>query len=110
MRVYEYSAKLLKVVDGDTLDVAIDLGFDITHNVRVRLLEINAPEMGTPEGPKAKDYVCKWFAKQGEKFTLKTQKDKHDSFGRYLAWITSPEGNKLNDEMVAAGHATYKKY
>ena len=45
--MYEYNAKLLRVVDGDTLDASIDLGFDVWVKKRVRLYGINAPESRT---------------------------------------------------------------
>jgi micrococcal nuclease len=45
--VFEYEMKVLRVVDGDTIDAQIDLGFKVHHNVRVRLYGINAPESRT---------------------------------------------------------------
>ena len=45
--MYEYNAKVTHVVDGDTMDLAIDLGFDIVYNSRIRLYGINTPESRT---------------------------------------------------------------
>ena len=60
-----YSARVLKVIDGDTLDVMIDLGFNIHHKARVRLYGVNTPESRTKDlaekelGMKAKSFTCK---------------------------------------------------
>ena len=45
--MYTYEAKVLKVVDGDTIDALIDLGFDMHKSIRVRLVGINSPESRT---------------------------------------------------------------
>lgn len=110
-----YPAKLIRIIDADTLVVNIDLGFyDWRHDQRVRLMGVNAPEMDTPAGKAARDFVCGWFATHGQQMRLVTvkdrsHKDKSDSFGRYLAWV-SVGGVSLNEELVKAGHAVeYRK-
>ena len=52
--MYEYSATLIKIVDGDTVDVLIDLGFNTTKKERVRLLGIDTPESATKDLPEKK--------------------------------------------------------
>ena len=55
--MFEYKARVVRVVDADTLDVIIDLGFNVLTNQRVRLLGINAAEKNTEMGKKSIDYV-----------------------------------------------------
>ncbi|MCK5591404.1 MAG: hypothetical protein KAI72_05560, partial [Candidatus Pacebacteria bacterium] len=56
-RLYTYAAEVIKVVDGDTLDLEIDVGFKAKHEHRVRFRGIDCPEIGTPKGKKAKEFV-----------------------------------------------------
>jgi len=55
-RMYEYNAQLVRVVDGDTVDISVDLGFHISQQIRVRLNGINSPETSTPAGKGAKSF------------------------------------------------------
>lgn len=48
--MYTYKAKLVKIIDGDTADFTVDLGFFVSKLVRVRFANINTPEINTPEG------------------------------------------------------------
>ena len=85
--MYEYAAKIDRVVDGDTVDVTLDLGFSIRYQARVRLLGINAPESRTRDkaekalGLAAKDYVIDWCETQ-EVIKIQTSLDKRGKFGR----------------------------
>lgn len=86
--MYEYRCKIVKVIDGDTVDVDIDLGFGIwMRGERVRLLGIDTPESRTrdPEekryGLLAKQYLVNHL---GDESVLRTQKDKTGKFGRVL--------------------------
>lgn len=111
-----YAAKVVKVVDGDTLDVLIDLGFNIHHKVRVRLYGLNAPESRTKDlaekemGLKAKSFTQDWTTKHQVVF-LKTIAGKDDKYGRVLAQIYSDKDIKsektacLNLDMISAGYA-----
>ena len=88
--VYEYSCKIVRVVDGDTVDVDIDLGFGVwMHNERIRLHGIDTPESRTRDleekkyGLLAKDQV-EHFLPKGSIQTLITVKDKVGKFGRIL--------------------------
>ena len=88
--MYEYKCKILRVVDGDTVDVDIDLGFGVwMHKERVRIAGIDTPESRT------KDLVEKQFGLASKQFVkdlmpigsqqiIKTQKDKTGKFGRIL--------------------------
>ena len=106
--MYEYSATLVKIVDGDTVDVLIDLGFNTTKKERVRLLGIDTPESATKDlaekklGIEAKEYIIQWFTKNTP-FRLQTTKD--DKYGRILGVFTGLDGKTLNTRLVDEGYA-----
>lgn len=103
--MYEYNATVVKVLDADTIDVTIDLGFDIHLNQRVRLLGINTPEKNTALGIEAAGYVRNNFP-PGTKVILQSEKDKKEKFGRYLARVIVPETQEcLNDTLVEKRYA-----
>ena len=114
--VFEYRCKIVRVVDGDTVDVDIDLGFGMwIHKERIRLHGIDTPESRTRDleekkyGLLAKEQV-KYFLPKGSIQTLITVKDKAGKFGRVLGKfkIEHPiHGNSttLNDWMVKEYHA-----
>ena len=88
--MYEYNCTIRRVVDGDTVDVDIDLGFDMwIHNERVRLFGIDTPESRTRDleekkaGLFAKDVVLHYLP-EGSKQILRTHKDKVGKYGRVL--------------------------
>ena len=76
--MYEYSGKVLKVIDGDTIEAQIDLGFDIFTVKRVRLANIDAPEVRTKNkeeklaGKKAKNRLIEIFQQNNDRFVLKS--------------------------------------
>lgn len=87
---YQYKAKIIKVIDGDTVDVDIDLGFDVhLTKQRIRFKGVDTPESRTRDmlekkyGILAKDFV-KSYLKVGQWATLKTFKDGKGKFGRIL--------------------------
>ena len=82
--MYEYRARLVKVVDGDTVDLSVDLGFYMEGRLRFRLAEIDTPEIRgeeRPEGLKAKAYVEEVLGK-AEDIMIRTEKA-----GKYGRWI-----------------------
>ena len=88
--MYEYKSRVIKVVDGDTIDVDIDLGFDIIlSNQRIRLAGIDTPESRTRDleekkfGLLAKEMV-ESYCPVGSTVTLRTSKDERGKFGRIL--------------------------
>ena len=88
--MYEYNCKIVKVVDGDTVDVDIDLGFDVLlSNQRIRLKGIDTPESRTRDleekkfGLLAKEMV-ESYCPVGSTVTLRTSKDERGKFGRIL--------------------------
>jgi micrococcal nuclease len=111
--MYEYYVrKVENVVDGDTIDVLIDLGFDILFQSRVRLAGIDTPESRTKDlaekalGLEAKEYLKKSL-KDSKSVVIKTEKmDSSEKYGRILGWVYV-DGNtvSLNDMMINDGYA-----
>ncbi len=114
--LYEYKALVLKVVDADTIDIEIDLGFGVTKTERVRLAGINAYETtrrgGTTAAEKklgieAKEYVTQLIL--GKTIYVKTEQDKKGKFGRYIADIWFEEVH-INKDLVKKGYAVEVQY
>jgi len=89
--MFEYKCKILKIVDGDTVDIDIDLGFDIIlSNQRVRLFGIDTPESRTRDkvekkyGLLAKDYVKKLIPVRSTQVLVTQKDDARGKFGRIL--------------------------
>ena len=103
--MYEYRAKLDRAVDGDTLDLDVDLGFKMAFNARFRLVGIDTPEVRGPEredGLKATEWIRERLGDR--EFTIVTEKDSTGKYGRYLATIFV-DGVNVNKEMVELGIA-----
>lgn len=107
MSLYEYNARVLRVVDGDTVQLDVDLGFDIRQRMTVRLYGINAPEMSTPGGKPARDHLVGMLP-TGATVRLETLKDRKEKYGRYLARIYAESPADMldvNAKMIEDGHA-----
>lgn len=111
--MYEYNAHLERVVDGDTIDTTIDLGFRMFTEQRIRLSRINTPEIWHQpkeseeykKGIEAKEYVIKRFADNNNSFIVKTEKEP-GVYGRFLGTILLSDSTKsLNDELLHRGYA-----
>jgi micrococcal nuclease len=111
--MYEYYVrKVEKVVDGDTIDVLIDLGFDILFQSRVRLAGIDTPESRTRDlaekalGLESKEYL-KNHLKDAKSVVIKTEKmNSTEKFGRILGWLyINGETVSVNDMMIKDGYA-----
>ena len=109
--MYTYFVKSVdRVVDGDTIDISIDLGFDLTKKERVRLAGIDTPETRT-KNPKEKEmgYQATEFLEmhlmEATKLTVKTAKD--GKFGRMLGWLYKSEKDvtSINETMIDEGYA-----
>ena len=116
--MYHYKAKVEKVVDGDTFDVVIDLGFKITTNQRIRMSGINTPETYNvkkdseeyQKGMASKMYMEQRLAANNYEIELETEKTT-EKYGRYLGRVKLADSAvTLNDELVQKGLAVYKKY
>lgn len=111
--MYEYFVKeVKKVVDGDTIDVVIDLGFSILFESRVRLAGIDTPESRTTDkaekalGLESKKYLESRI-KAAKNVVIKTEKlDSSEKYGRILGWLyLDGEGTSINHEMIQKGYA-----
>lgn len=137
--MFEYQAEITRVVDGDTVDAIVDLGFSIKFKERFRLLGINAPETRTRNkkekaaGLKATLFLKQAFGWDPERggetahrsAVLRTQKDAKGKYGRYIAELVLGQdsefmfvgrlvklaaGTNLNDELVRRRLAKRVKY
>lgn len=102
--------KLIKIVDGDTLDLEIDLGFGVSITQRVRLKGLNAPETRTLDhSEKAKGLASKeWLmTRMSENTEWVIETEKEDKYGRYLGVLRrNGELSSLNEEMLREGLAS----
>ncbi len=100
---------VLEVVDGDTLRMQLDLGWHITYTTRVRIAHINAPELSTPEGIRARAYAQTLLEPGVECTLISTGLDK---YGRPLGIVILPgmEGKDFGQAMLDAGHAVVPTY
>ena len=112
--MYEYKCKLVRVVDGDTIDVDVDLGFGVwMQNQRIRMYGIDTPESRTSDdiekvyGNAAKTFLAKWT--NAGNLTLKTFKDGKGKYGRILGeiWYGDETGNdhNVNQLLIDNHHA-----
>jgi micrococcal nuclease len=101
--MYEYAAKVARVVDGDTVHLNIDLGFDIWRiDASVRIAHINAPELKTVEGRIAANFAMSLLP-VGSSVVLKSHE--LDKYGRVLGTLTLPDGQDFGKLMLDAAHA-----
>lgn len=96
--MYEYKATVKNVVDGDTLDLMVDVGFKIYTKQRIRLARVDTPERGQPGYAAARDFVRD--VALNKPVTLKTEKV--SKWGYYLADVTLEDGRNLSDTLVQA--------
>lgn len=115
--MYVYQCKVVKVVDGDTLDLEIDLGFNIKIKERVRLLGVDTPEVfganAVPEGNTASDFTKSWVSNHetlNGHFEFHSKKYNYkDKYGRCLGlliWKSIDQITEatLNNDLVTSGH------
>jgi micrococcal nuclease len=113
MQQNEYDVVLLKCVDGDTVDVDIDLGFGVwLKDERVRIMGIDTPESRTSDkvekvfGLAAKERLQQLLSEGGKLITTenKNGEDMKGKFGRILGDFRSPDGRLVTDIMIEEGH------
>lgn len=125
-KLYHYKARITRVVDGDTVDATIDLGFDLHSHQRIRLFGINAPETRTRDkqekaaGLASKARLKELLKQNKNNCIVKTQLDKKGKFGRLLGTLyvdmvmsgkeldtlsLKPVETNINELLVMEGHA-----
>jgi micrococcal nuclease len=111
--MYEYRVKqVLRVVDGDTIDVDIDLGFSISYTQRVRLAGIDTPESRTKDkaekvlGLEVKKHLGE-LLKSASQIVIRTEKpDSTEKYGRILGWVfLDGSSESVNTALIAGGYA-----
>lgn len=116
---YEYNATVTEVVDGDTIVIDIDLGFDVMFTKqKVRLLGVDTPESRTSDkvekvfGVASKDFVKKFVAGCKSKVIIRTHISEgtddsgREKFGRLLGEIINPDTKEvLNDQLISKNYA-----
>ena len=119
-RPYEYYGECVNIVDGDTIDVTLDLGFHLSFSMRLRLHGLDAPEKRGHEREAGLE-ATRWLTEKilNEDIKIETYKDKTGKYGRMLATIYRPVyGIKdissrwvnVNNEMILEGQAIQVNY
>lgn len=113
--MYKYNAKVIKIVDGDTVDLEIDLGFKLYTLQRCRLDGIDAPELTSKDKDKKElaQKVKKYLIEKLIGKTILVETKKQGKFGRYLVkiWIYKDieklilEEKSINQDLIDKGYA-----
>lgn len=99
---FHYAATVERVVDGDTLDVDLDLGMRVHLKTRLRVAHVDTPETSTDAGKEARAYVSALLP-AGAPVTVSTAKP--DKYGRALATVILPDGKDLASLLLDGGFA-----
>ena len=106
-----YKILLNRVIDGDSLDIDIQLGFGIVlQNRRLRLVGVDTPEVRTSDdeekkfGLMAKSFVVNWCSNRDLRLTIKNGSDEQDKFGRILGDLIDDQGNSLVFDIISNYH------
>ena len=115
MSIRTFDGEPVRAIDGDTVRVTIDLGFNVHHIIDVRIAGINTPEIrgGTPEtkaaGRAAQAFTAGWLAEAcdtEERWPLTIRTSKGRSFNRWVGTISrNNDSNSLAHDLLSAGHA-----
>lgn len=107
--MFEYKLKAVTVIDGDTIDAVVDLGFNVSLHERFRLVGINAPEMSSASGISSKKQLERLCTQFPDGLSIQSEKPlKQEKYGRWLATVwghTSGAALNLNLEMIRTGFA-----
>ena len=129
--MYTYQLEITKVYDGDTVNGVVDLGFNIRMDIKIRLADINTPELRTKDldekarGYAARDFLREFLDKFGAGLQVRTTKK--GKYGRWIGELLLLEDDfaydeelkkyeatdgyyVINDILVTEGHAEYRKY
>lgn len=113
MKPFQYRARVKRVVDGDTIDLEMDLGFNIYHHVRVRLNGIDAPEVrgiDKDAGREATEHLRKLAHKGVGEWPVLVETKKTGKYGRWIGTLYYYDPNlselvDINAAMIKDGHA-----
>ncbi len=101
--MFQYMATVFRIVDGDTIEMIIDLGFRMTYKANVRISGINAPEMPTPEGQASKAFLATYLPLQSKGILTSHSLDK---YGRVLGdFLAEGSQHTVGAVMLLARHA-----
>lgn len=110
---YYYKALVTRVVDGDTMDMDVDVGFGITSHQRFRIKDYDAPETWRPKtdmeerhGTQAKLLAIQLL----DGIIVDIESFKADLYGRYTVNITLPDGRDFAEVMIASGMSKRQEY
>ena len=110
--MYEYKVKITRVIDGDTVDAEVDLGFDTFIKDRIRLMGLDTPESRTRNkkekalGLAAKAYLKELLRENKGDVILRTSKEGKGKFGRILGTLLIYDGmTSVNQMLIDEGHA-----
>ena len=116
--MYEYRAKVIRVIDGDTFLILFDLGLGVFKEEKVRLARVDTPEtygvkkdsQEYMDGKRSTKFVVDWLSLNNNEVFVKTLKDKKGTYGRYLVEIFGTVDYNvninLNDLLLENGLAT----
>ena len=100
---YVYRAAVERVVDGDTVDVVVDVGFTTTRLERLRLRGVNTPERGEPGWAEATAFL-RDLLPAGSPCVVRTYKARPETLGRYVADVWTAPGDPVAAAIIAHGH------
>jgi micrococcal nuclease len=113
---YLYEGEIIRVIDGDSFEIEIQLGFSISFRVKTRLWHpdgmIDTPEIRGPEreaGLDSMQYVEAWVEANAP-LTIRTHRDKTGKYGRYLVDIIAADGTTLSESLLIRGLAEIKAW
>ena len=106
---YRYRIRVVRVIDGDTVEADVDLGFYTRIRTNLRIYGVDCPELNTDAGKAARDYLDNAVQQSGGEWTADTKKaDKYGNRWDAVIWLN--DTTTLADHLVKHGHAVYKDY
>ena len=96
---YEYNAKVVRWVDGDTVELDVDLGFHLRYRDHFRLLGVDTAERGKPLAAEAKAFSMSLAPADSDVRIVTTKGDK---YGRWLSTVTTTAGQDVSKELLTA--------
>lgn len=108
INTYMYNGAIYRWIDGDTVEVVLDLGLKIAHRTVLRLYGLNAPEKNTDEGKQLIEHLNNEFPFNSD-IIVQTIKDKKEKYGRYLGIVHSKNVN-INEYLISKKFAKILNY